>query len=178
MQQFILAKPFPDFIMGEEIFLQIHRAEDDVRIAELVNMVNTNDDFSKYLDLKHYSNIESAKKTAKQREAFAKQGMLADYAIQLFNGKTIGGMCFINRGDKSVGVSYYIDKKYRGKGFVSKALKLAEPEMLKAGFDTIVLEINETNKKSILVANRNNYVLQETGFSMKDFVKNLTQKQY
>ncbi|MCR5506403.1 MAG: GNAT family N-acetyltransferase [bacterium] len=174
MKKFILVDAFPEIIVGDDIFLQIHHAEDDNHISELVNMVNRNQkDFSPYLDLNHYTNIDSAKKVIEQREEFAKKGMLADYAIQLFTGKTVGCICFTNRGDKSVAVSYYLDKQYRGMGFISKSLKAAEPEMAKLGFEKIVLEINETNENSIRVANKNNYVFHETGFCMKDFVKNL-----
>ena len=99
--------------------------------------------------------------------------MLVDYSIQLFSGEVIGGINFVNRGDGSVGVIYYIDKKYRGLGFISKSLKIAEPEMKKLGFKKIVLEINERNENSIRVAQKNNYILHETGFCMKDFVKKI-----
>lgn len=175
MKNFFEVDSFPDFIMGQDMFLQMHHAEDDNHIAEVVNMVNRNQkDFSPYLDLGHYTNIDSAKKVISQREQLAKQGLLVDYAIQLFTGKTIGCISFTNRGDGSVGVTYYIDKQFRGMGFISKSLDIAEPEMAKLGFKEIVLEINETNENSIRVANKNGYTFNETGFCMKDFIKKLS----
>ena len=178
MKQFLTNGPFPDFIAGKanglDVFLQIHHSEDDNHIAELVNMVNRNQkDFSVYLDLGHYSNVDTAKKVIKQREELAKRGLYVDYAIQLFNGLTIGCISFTNKGDGSVTVTYYLDKQYRGQGYISTALRMAEPEMKKLGFKKIILEINETNESSIHVAKKNNYIFQETGCCMKDFIKDL-----
>lgn len=175
MKQFLSCEPFPDLIFGNEIFLQMHRSDDESHVAEVVNMVKRNwKDFGEFLDLGHYSNFDTALKVVAKREEFAKNGLLVDYAIQLFDGKIIGGISFTNRGDGSVAVTYYLDKQYRGMGFISKALSLAEPEMKKLGFKRIVLEINEKNENSIRVAQKNNYVFHETGFCMKDFVKNLS----
>ena len=51
MKNFFEVDSFPDFIMGQDMFLQMHHAEDDNHIAEVVNMVNRNQkDFSPYLD--------------------------------------------------------------------------------------------------------------------------------
>ena len=175
MKTFFTVGAFPEFIMGQNMFLQRHHSEDENHIAEVVNMVKRNQkDFGVYLDLRHYTNVESAKKVITQREELAKKGLLVDYAIQLFSGKTVGCISFTNRGDGSVGVTYYIDKQYQGMGFVSKSLKLAEPEMAKLGFKKIVLEIDETNENSIRVAKKNGYAFNETGFCMKDFIKVLS----
>ncbi len=172
MKQFISAKPFPEVICGDNFMLQLHHSDDDNHIAEFVNMIRRNRDFSDFLDVRYYLNVDSAKKIIKQREEFAKNGLLADYAItQLFTGKIFGGICFVNHGDKSVGVTYYLDRQYRGLGFVSKALKIAEPELAEIGFEKVVLDINEKNSNSINVAKKNNFVFNETGYPMKNFVK-------
>ena len=174
MGQFISAKPFPDAIYGDDILLQLHHSDDESHIAEFVNMIKRNEDFSNFLDVTPYLNINSAKKVIKQREGFAQNGLLADYAItQLFTGKIFGGICFVNYGNKSVGVTYYLDKQYRGLGFISKSLKASEPELAKLGFENIILEINEENSNSINVAKKNNFIFKETGYPMKDFVKSL-----
>ena len=164
-------KPFPDFIVGDGFYLRIHKVED---ADELVNMVNRNKDFDEYLDLNHYHNIQSAKKVIAQRIDFAKRGWLGDYAIQLFSGKLIGCISFINRGDKSVGGTYYLDKQYRNMGYITKALKVAEKEIAKLDFTRIVLEINKHNENSIRVATKNNYRLQDSEYEMKDFVKDIS----
>ncbi len=171
MKNFFKTEAFPEFIMGQDMFLQIHHLDDENHIAELVNMVNRNKDFFDYLYLDHFLNVNSAKKVIEKHEQLAKQGLLIDYAIQLFSGKIVGCINFTNRGDGSVGVTYYIDKQYRGMGLVSKSLNVAEPELAKLGFKKIVLEINETNENSIRVANRNGYTFNETNSCMKDFVK-------
>ncbi len=174
MKQFISAKPFPSFIMGSDIFLRVQNADDESRVAEVVNMVNRNKkEFGEFLDLGHYSNFETAKKVMAKREEFAKNGLLVDYSIQLFDGKVVGGINFVNRGDGSVGVIYYVDKQYQGMRFCQRALALAEPELKKLGFDSVVLEINEKNESSIRVALKSGYIFHETGSCMKDYIKKL-----
>ncbi len=173
MKKVDINEPFPEFIMGDNMYLQMHHSDDDNRIAELVNMVVRNKDFFDYLYLTQYLNVDSAKKYITKREQMAKQGLLVDYAIQLFSGKIVGGINFTNRNDKSVGVTCYMDKQYRRMGFISKSLKIAEPELARLGFEKIILEINETNENSIRVALKNNYIFQETGWCMKNYVKDL-----
>ena len=171
MKKIFKTEAFPEFIMGQDIFLQMHHLNDENHIAELVNMVNRNKDFFDYLYLNHFLNVDSAKKVIEKHEQLAKDGMLVDYAIQLFSGKIVGCINFTNRGDGSIGVTYYVDKQYRGMGFISKSLNIAEPELAKLGFKKIVLEINEKNENSIRVAQRNGYIFNETGSCMKDFIK-------
>lgn len=164
--------PFPNIIAGSDFYLSKHDTSDE-HIYEMVQLEDRNwNDFESYL-LRHFPDEVSAKEYIIQRNNMSNKGWVVDYGIHLFSGKTIGGLNFVNRGDKSLAGIYYLDKAYRGYGFISKALKIAEVEMSKIGFNKIVLEINIDNDESINVANKNGYKPEKTIYRMVDFIKDI-----
>lgn len=177
LSKWIPSKPFPEVIAGKELdILLCQHDTSDSHINEMINLEERNwDDFKDYL-MRHFPNYEKAKKYIETNIKLAKEGMLVDYVIKLFSGKVIGGLRFVNIDYKTCGGIYYMDRSYRGMGFISKALKLAEPELAKLGFEKILLEINEDNVSSITVARKNNYIMQPSSYPvsyMINFTKDI-----
>ena len=174
-------KPFPKYIMGKDIFLTQH-STDKEHIRSMVDLVVRNsDDFSKYIDLDEFYSEDTAITYINKRLKFAEMGWLVDYVIKLYSGEIVGGISFVNEGNKQLGSIYFTDKKYRRQGYVSKALQLLETEMAKLGFTRIALEINENNISSVIVANKNKYIKEANknfiGFTLMDnYYKDITQR--
>ena len=175
-EHWLPSEPFPDVIAGDDMLLCLHDTSDN-HINEMVNLEERNwNDFKDYLT-RHFSNYDKAKEFIEKRLELTKKGWLVDYAIKLFSNKTIGGLSFVNLGYKSCEAIYYLDRHYRGMGFISKALKIAEGELKKLGFETIVLDINKNNNASVNVANKNNYIPQSPSYpesAMVNFVKDIS----
>lgn len=71
----------------------------------------------------------------------------------------------------------YIEKRYRGNGIATQAVKFLEELCLKNGVDTIRLTVNKNNKDSILAYTKLGFVTVRSqtepigeGFVMDDFV--------
>ncbi len=166
---------FPDFIYGDRIYLTLHD-DSDTHINEVLSMVKRNlDNFNVYLEMGHFTNREKAIKYINQRNELTSKGMFVEYAIYLLTGQYIGSISFTNIDYKTLGVIYYLDKRYSCFGYMSEALKIAEKQMQKIGFEKIVLEINKENSASLNLAKANNYQYQkdEEYITMLNYVKQL-----
>lgn len=106
--------------------------------------IKTIEDVSRNLDF-HYQNIQKNK------------GIL--FGIYKQN-KIIGRIRFFNIHDKSCEIGFWLIEKENGHGFMSESLSALEQELFKFGFDKIILDIDDGNKKSENLALRNNYILE------------------
>lgn len=99
------------------------------------------------------------------------------YFIFEFDGTPVGYMGFKEEITGMFLSKIYIEKRYRGNGIASAAVKFLEEICLKNGIDAIRLTVNKNNKDSILAYTKLNFVTVRNqtepigeGFVMDDFV--------
>ncbi len=61
--------------------------------------------------------------------------------------------------EKKVEIGYWIRLSHEGHGYITNCLKLIEQEIKRIGFKKITLNCNSKNEKSIRIATRNHFVL-------------------
>jgi len=79
------------------------------------------------------------------------------------DGKYTGfiGIVSIDESVKKIGLIYYLSKKFEGRGYVSRAIKMIEQEFFgKLSWNKIEIGFMETNDKSQAIAERNGYVIE------------------
>jgi RimJ/RimL family protein N-acetyltransferase len=109
-----------------------------------------------YEDAKYYKeeySIEEIRKASKEHNS---QDLV--FAI-FFENKMIGGISIddISYSKDSCKLGFAIDEDFHGKGFMTETLRSIEKFLKSQGFNRVVLHINVLNKKSLALAERNDY---------------------
>jgi ribosomal-protein-serine acetyltransferase len=94
------------------------------------------------------------------------------YYLISFNDLIIGSFNIHSKNyhDHKTEIGYAIAKDYEGKGLISEAIMLAERELKRLQFNKIVIICDQTNLRSIKVAERNGYMKE--GMFTQDYVEN------
>ena len=75
----------------------------------------------------------------------------------------------INYADHKTEIGYAIEKGEEGKGYVTEAFRVIEAELIRLGFNKIVITCNSDNFRSIKFAERNGF--QREGLFIEDFIE-------
>ncbi|MDR2098577.1 MAG: GNAT family N-acetyltransferase [Rickettsiales bacterium] len=151
-------KEFPYEIEGLRIRLQVHDLSDK-HVKEAVRTERENlDDIKQWMFAGNFATEEKARSFIRDRAEFFRQKYMASYAVYLKeDGKYIGLVDFLNVGGRVGDVSYYIDRAYRNKGYMSEAVGALERTFFALGFERILLECNINNKPSVRLAVKMDY---------------------
>lgn len=132
-----------------------------VKMAKgLCDVVLNNQSEFKYIDhVQKLTNIPECEKYLKSMAENFKQG--SGYGYMLFKGKTLIGYMGIKVrvGEHVAEISYYLDKRYTGNGYVTKAVRALENIFFNQGGHRCEIFCNEMNKNSRKVAENLGYQL-------------------
>ena len=71
--------------------------------------------------------------------------------------------------EKKVEIGYWIRRSHEGHGYITSCLKLIEQEIKRVGLNKITLNCNSKNEKSIRIATRSHFVLENV--TQNDFAE-------
>jgi RimJ/RimL family protein N-acetyltransferase len=76
----------------------------------------------------------------------------------------------LNYKDHKVEIGSGIEKAYEGKGYIRESMRLAEKELIRHGFNKIVIICDKNNIRSINFAEKNEFKLE--GTFVQDYIEN------
>jgi RimJ/RimL family protein N-acetyltransferase len=163
---------FPREIVGGRVRLGIHELSDE-HVRQAVELERANrEDVSRWMAARNFENEEKARNFIISRTELFNRKMMADYAVYLKDTDVCIGLAdFVNVGEMTGDVSYYIDRNYRNKGYATEAVGLLEGAFFGLGFKKMLLECNVENKPSIQVACKLGYNYdREEFFDMSNMI--------